>query len=137
MYCPHCGASVNNESRFCPECGGRLKDLGNTEIMPEEEMQFDDITGEPEPEPAPTPAPEVVEPAEESESEEQPLADVLLDLSQLDEDAPRRVVAEVVGDEPEKKNTWAKWVALAGALVVGTCICSILIIILLASMSPG
>ena len=52
MYCPHCGASVNEEAHFCSECGGRLKDLGNTEALPEDEVRLDDIIEEPAPAPA-------------------------------------------------------------------------------------
>jgi len=129
MHCPHCGASVSEESRFCPECGGRLQDLGNTEIVPEEELRLDDIIEEPESaaevEPETEPEPEV---------EERTVADALLDLSQLDEEPPRRVIAEVVGEEPEKKNNLLKWVLIAGALLVGICLCCFLSIILLASM---
>lgn len=125
MYCPHCGASVSEQSRFCPECGGRLQDLGNTEIVPEEEVRLDDIVGE-----EATQAPASEPPATEALAP----AEIVPDLSQFQETPGRRVVAEVVGEEPaRKKNDLAKWLVIAGAAVLVVCTCCFLSFILFFS----
>jgi len=130
MYCPHCGSAVGEESQFCPECGGRLKDIGDTQIVPEEDLanlmtpEAEDLEKLEEPEePAPEP--------------ERPANGLVPDLSEMTETLADQTLVCSPAEGHKKTNSAIKWVVIAAVAVSVMCACCFLSFIMLGAFGSS
>ena len=125
MYCPHCGAAVDEAAVFCPECGGRLKDIGDTSLLPAEETAARGAEEKPF-------AGEI--PAEISTSHAS--VELAPDLSQM-ADFPEDRSLVCPPDETRRRSNLAKWLLIGGAALLGLCACCFLSFILFGMFAPA
>jgi hypothetical protein len=115
MYCPHCGAQVNAEDEFCPQCGGRLRHLA----IPAQETLAPAEPVDPGGHSLPTlPAPSYATDG----SAPQVHAPLEPDLSRMT--SSRGPEALACASDPARRNPgWARWVVVGVILAFLLCCC--------------
>lgn len=130
MYCPHCGSAVGEESQFCPECGGRLKNIGDTQIVPEEDLA-NLMTPEAEE------LEKVEESAEPASEPQRPANDLVPDLSEMTETLADQTLVCSSVEGHKNTNSAIKWVVIAAVTVSVMCACCFLSFIMLGTIGSN
>jgi hypothetical protein len=125
-YCPHCGAMAQENDLFCPQCGGRLKELGNTALVPVPETVSSEVPAD-----APSEIPAQLPDEERASEGTDRLSPDLAQLVDVSQNGSL-VCAPEVGP---KKDRTLRWIIIGMVVTALVCCCCLTALFLLGTLT--